>query len=330
MSELANGWSVDALALVGPTASGKTAAALAIAQRWPVEIISIDSALVYRGMDIGTAKPSAEELAQVPHHLIDIRDPLQAYSAAEFARDATTLMADIRTRGKLPLLVGGTMLYLKALRDGIDDLPAAHPALRAEIEQQALAIGWPAMHAELAKVDAITAARLAPNDAQRISRALEVWRVSGKSLSAWFAENQATRQTQTVVNMPLLSLEPLDRAWLHARIAQRFELMLAGGFLTEVQALRARGDLHIDLPSVRCVGYRQAWALLDLAETSGAAPESILIQLHELGVAATRQLAKRQLTWLRGMEERVVIPCDAPDALAQTLAAVQRFTAKAL
>ena len=330
MSELANGWSVDALALVGPTASGKTAAALAIAQRWPVEIISIDSALVYQGMDIGTAKPSAEELAQVPHHLIDIRDPLQAYSAAEFARDATTLMADMRTRGKLPLLVGGTMLYLKALRDGIDDLPAAHPALRAEIEQQALAIGWPAMHAELAKVDAITAARLAPNDAQRISRALEVWRVSGKSLSAWFAENQATRQTQTVVNMPLLSLEPLDRAWLHARIAQRFELMLAGGFLTEVQALRARGDLHIDLPSVRCVGYRQAWALLDLAETSGAAPESILIQLHELGVAATRQLAKRQLTWLRGMDERLVIPCDAPDALAQTLAAVQRFTAKAL
>ena len=329
MSELTYGWSVDALALVGPTASGKTAAALAIAQRWPVEIISIDSALVYRGMDIGTAKPSAEELAQVPHHLIDIRDPLQAYSAAEFARDATTLMADIRTRGKLPLLVGGTMLYLKALRDGIDDLPAAQPALRAEIEQQAIALGCPAMHAELAMVDAITAARLAPNDAQRISRALEVWRVSGKSLSAWFAENQSTRQTQTVLNMPLLSLEPLDRAWLHARIAQRFELMLAGGFLAEVQALRARGDLHIDLPSVRCVGYRHAWALLDSAEANGAAPQSILTPLHELGVAATRQLAKRQLTWLRGMEERVVIPCDAPDALAQTLAAVQRFTAKA-
>ena len=330
MSELANGWSVDALALVGPTASGKTAAALAIAQRWPVEIISIDSALVYQGMDIGTAKPSAEELAQVPHHLIDIRDPLQAYSAAEFARDATTLMADIRARGKLPLLVGGTMLYLKALRDGIDDLPAAQPALRAEIEQQALALGWPAMHAELTKVDAITAARLAPNDAQRISRALEVWRVSGKSLSAWFAENQATRQTQTLLNMPLLSLEPLDRAWLHARIAQRFELMLAGGFLAEVQALRARGDLHIDLPSVRCVGYRQAWALLDSAEATGAAPQSILPQLHELGGAATRQLAKRQLTWLRGMSDRLVVPCDAPDALAQTLAAVQRFTAKAL
>ncbi len=323
-------FNVDAIALVGPTASGKTAAALAIAQVWPVEIISIDSALVYRGMDIGTAKPNADELAQVPHHLIDIRDPLHAYSAAEFARDATVLMADIRARGKLPLLVGGTMLYLKALRDGIDDLPTAQPELRAEIEQQALAAGWPAMHAELAKVDAITAARLAPNDAQRISRALEVWRVSGKALSQWFAEGEATRAAQPALNMPLLSLEPVDRAWLHARIAQRFDVMLAGGFLAEVQALRARGDLHIDLPSIRCVGYRQAWELLDAAEAAGASPESILPQLHELGVAATRQLAKRQLTWLRGMDERIVIPCDAPDALSQTLAAVQRFTATAL
>jgi tRNA dimethylallyltransferase len=323
-------FNTSAIALVGPTASGKTAAALAIAQHWPVEIISVDSALVYRGMDIGTAKPTAEELAQVPHHLIDIRDPLHAYSAAEFARDATRLMAEIRARGKLPLLVGGTMLYLKALRDGIDDLPTAQPELRAEIEQQALAHGWPALHAELAKVDAVTAARLAPNDAQRISRALEVWRVSRKALSQWFAEAQATRAAQPALNMPLLSLEPLDRAWLHARIALRFELMLQGGFLTEMQTLRARGDLHIDLPSIRCVGYRQAWELLDLAQRTGAAPESILPQLHELGVAATRQLAKRQLTWLRGMDERIVIACDAPDALAQTLAAAQRFTAKAL
>jgi len=329
-SHLALGWRVDAIALVGPTASGKTAAALAIAQHWPVEIISVDSALVYRGMDIGTAKPTANELAQVPHHLIDIRDPLHAYSAAEFARDATALMADIRARGKLPLLVGGTMLYLKALRDGIDDLPTAQPELRAEMEQQALAVGWPAMHAELAKVDAITAARLAPNDAQRISRALEVWRVSGKALSQWFAEGEATRAAQPSLNMPLLSLEPVDRAWLHQRIALRFDLMLAGGFLTEVQALRTRGDLHIDLPSIRCVGYRQAWELLDAAQATGASPESILPQLHELGVAATRQLAKRQLTWLRGMDERFVIPCDAPDALAQTLAAVKRFTATAL
>jgi tRNA dimethylallyltransferase len=320
---------VDALALVGPTASGKTAAALAIAQRWPIEIISVDSALVYRGMDIGTAKPNTAELAQVPHHLIDIRDPLHAYSAAEFARDATALMADIRARGKLPVLVGGTMLYLKALRDGIDDLPTAQPALRAEIEQQALALGWPALHAELARVDAVTAARLAPNDAQRISRALEVWRVSGKPLSQWFAQANATRAAQPALNMPLLSLEPQHRAWLHARIAQRFDLMLAGGFLAEVQALRARGDLHIDLPSMRCVGYRQAWELLDRAQAMGAAPESIWPQLHELGVAATRQLAKRQLTWLRGMDERRVIACDAPDALAQTLAAVARVTAKA-
>jgi tRNA dimethylallyltransferase len=326
----AQGWTVDAIALVGPTASGKTAAALTIAQHWPVEIISIDSALVYRGMDIGTAKPNAEELAQVPHHLIDIRDPLHAYSAAEFARDATELMADIRARGNLPLLVGGTMLYLKALRDGIDDLPTAQPELRAEIEQQAFAMGWPAMHAELAKVDAITAARLAPNDSQRISRALEVWRVSGKALSQWFADGEATRAAQPSLNMPLLSLEPIDRAWLHARIALRFDLMLVEGFLAEMQTLRARGDLHIDLPSIRCVGYRQAWELLDLAQATGAPVESILPKLHELGVAATRQLAKRQLTWLRGMDDRIVIACDAPDALAQTLAAVGRFTAAAL
>ena len=330
MSEHVESWTVDAIALVGPTASGKTAAALAIGQRWPIEIISVDSALVYRGMDIGTAKPNAQELAQVPHHLIDIRDPLHAYSAAEFARDASSLMAEIRARGKLPLLVGGTMLYLKALRDGIDDLPTAQPELRAEIEQQALALGWPAMHAELAKVDPITATRLAPNDAQRISRALEVWRVSDKPLSAWFAQANATRAAQPALNMPLLSLEPMNRAWLHARIAQRFDIMLAGGFLQEVQALRARGDLHMDLPSMRCVGYRQAWELLDRAQMVGASPESILPQLHELGVAATRQLAKRQLTWLRGMDERIVIPCDAPDALAQTLEAVTRFTAKAL
>ena len=321
---------MDAIALVGPTASGKTAAALAVAQQWPIEIISLDSAVVYRGMDIGTAKPTAQELAQTPHHLIDIRDPLHAYSAAEFAREATVLMADIRARGKLPLLVGGTMLYLKALRDGIDDLPTAQPELRAEIEQQAHALGWPAMHAELAKVDAITAARLPPNDAQRISRALEVWRVSGKALSQWFAEGEDTRAAQPALHMPLLSLEPVNRAWLHGRIAQRFDTMLAGGFLAEVQALRARGDLHIDLPSMRCVGYRQAWELLDMAEATGSPVESILPQLHELGVAATRQLAKRQLTWLRGMDERIVIACDAPDALAQTLTAVSRFTATAL
>jgi tRNA dimethylallyltransferase len=321
---------IAAIALVGPTASGKTAAALAIAQQWPVEIISIDSALVYRGMDIGTAKPTRNELTQVPHHLIDIRDPLQAYSAAEFVRDATALITDIRARGKLPLLVGGTMLYLKALRDGIDDLPTAQPELRLAIEQEAIALGWPVLHAELAQVDPITAARLAPNDAQRISRALEVWRVSGKPLSQWFVEAEATRAQQPALNMPLLSLEPVDRSWLHARIALRFEHMLRDGFLQEVHALRARGDLHVDLPSMRCVGYRQAWELLDQAQAIGATPDSILSALQELGVAATRQLAKRQLTWLRGMNDRVVLPCDAPDALGQTLAAVARFTAGAL
>ena len=330
MSESVPSQRVDAIALVGPTASGKTAAALAIAQQWPVEIISVDSALVYRGMDIGTAKPTPAELAQVPHHLIDIRDPLQAYSAAEFVRDATALMREIRGRGKLPLLVGGTMLYLKALRDGIDDLPTAQPDLRLAIEQQAQAQGWPALHAELAQVDPATAARLAPNDAQRISRALEVWRVSGKPLSQWFAEAEATRAAQPTLHMPLLSLEPVQRSWLHARIALRFEHMVRDGFLQEVQALRARGDLHMDLPSMRCVGYRQAWELLDQAQATGAAVESTLPALQELGVAATRQLAKRQLTWLRGMDDRLVIPCDAPDALAQTLAAVARFTATAL
>lgn len=316
-----------AIALVGPTASGKTAAALAIAQHMPVEIISVDSALVYQGMDIGTAKPNASELAQVPHHLIDIRDPTQAYSAAEFARDATQWINHIRQRGKMPLLVGGTMLYLKALRDGIDDLPTAHPALRAEIEAEADALGWPAMHAELARVDPITAQRLAPNDAQRISRALEVWRVSGKPLSQWFADaaQQRSARSEQALHMPVVSLEPANRAWLHARIGQRFDAMLAAGFLNEMHTLRARGDLHPDLPSMRCVGYRQAWELLDRAQLMGASPESVVTQWHVLGSAATRQLAKRQLTWLRGMPERKVVDCDAPDALARTVALVQQL-----
>ena len=318
----------QAIALVGPTASGKTAAALAIAQQMPVEIISIDSALVYRGMDIGTAKPNAQELAQVPHHLIDIRDPTQAYSAAEFTRDATSLIAEIRGRGKLPLLVGGTMLYIKALRDGIDDLPTAQPELRAEIEDQAIDLGWPGMHAELAKVDPVTAARLAPNDSQRISRALEVWRVSGKPLSVWFAEAAAQREALApVAPIPLVSLEPQDRAWLHARIAQRFDVMLATGFLEEMRTLRARGDLNLELPSMRCVGYRQAWELMDRAQDFGAPVESIIASLKELGTAATRQLAKRQITWLRSMSDRLIVPCDAPDAVAHTLACVQQLIA---
>ena len=251
--------SVDAIALVGPTASGKTAAALALAaalrERGGAEIISVDSALVYRGMDIGTAKPSREELAQVPHHLIDIIDPLQSYSAAEFAKDATRLIGEIRARGKTPLLVGGTMLYLKALLEGLNDMPPSDPQVRADIQQRAAERGWPAMHDQLQAVDPVTAARLAPGDSQRIGRALEVWTITGQPLSAF---HQGTKPKTPRWHIPVISLEPLDRAWLHERIAQRFDAMLAAGFLDEVRALRARGDLNPDLPSMRCVGYRQA------------------------------------------------------------------------
>lgn len=328
---------LDAIALVGPTASGKTAAALAIAERLhsahqlPVEIISMDSALVYCGMDIGTAKPEAHELAQVRHHLINIIEPTQAYSAAEFERDATRLIHDIRTRGRLPLVVGGTMLYLKALRDGLNDLPPAQPEVREAIEQQAQAQGWPALHAELAAVDPITAARLSPNDAQRISRALEIWRISGKPLSTWFEESALQRDaSQAALRMPVLSLEPTDRAWLHERIAQRFDAMLAGGFMQEMHTLRARGDLNLSLPSMRCVGYRQAWEMLDLAAQKGVSETSVLPQLRELGIVATRQLAKRQFTWLRGFAERQVIACDAPDALHATVRAAEALIAKGL
>ena len=299
------------LALTGPTASGKTAAALAIAARWPVEIISVDSALVYRGMDIGTAKPSAAEQAAVPHHLIDIRDPLDAYSAAEFVRDATRLRDDIASRGRTPLLVGGTMLYLKALLDGLDDMPPAQPDVRAAIEAQALSQGWPAMHAELAQVDPVTAARLAPNDSQRISRALEVFRASGQPISAY--QQGARKGAWALQPGALISLEPTDRAWLHERIALRFDAMLAAGFIDEVRALRARGDLHPDLPSMRCVGYRQAWQALD------AGTPAAVHALREQGMAATRQLAKRQITWLRSMPQRTAVACEAPDALAQVL-----------
>jgi len=309
------------LALTGPTASGKTAAALAIAEKHPVEIISVDSALVYRGMDTGTAKPTAAELAAVPHHLINIRDPLHAYSAAEFVTDASALMQDITARGKLPLLVGGTMLYFKALQQGLDDMPKADAAVRRAIEQEAAQQGWPALHAELARVDPLTAARLAPADSQRISRALEVFRLSGQPMSSFHTTNKVAASAVAAgaagqndlndSNNLLISLEPNDRAWLHQRIAQRFEAMLAGGFLDEVQALRARGDLHPDLPAMRCVGYRQAWEALD-----GQWP---LSELHDKGIFATRQLAKRQITWLRSMPQRRVVACDAPDALAQVL-----------
>jgi len=313
------------VALAGPTASGKTAGALALADalapRMPVEIVSVDSALVYRGMDIGTAKPTPDELSQVPHHLIDIRDPLQAYSAAEFVQDATRLIGEIRARGALPLLVGGTMLYFKALFDGIDDMPAADPAVRARIEAQAAEVGWPALHAELARVDPVTAARLAPADSQRIQRALEVWHVSGQPLSSFHTAKKEAASADAASAGALFSLEPAERAWLHARIALRFDAMLQGGFIDEVRQLRARGDLHLDLPSMRCVGYRQAWEALDFEAATGSFPAR---DLRERGIAATRQLAKRQITWLRSMPQRQTIACDAPDATAQLIAAVQQ------
>ena len=301
---------VDAIAIVGPTASGKTAAALALAQALQphggAEIISVDSALVYRGMDIGTAKPSRQELAAVPHHLIDILDPLQSYSAAEFARDATRLIQDIRTRGKTPLLVGGTMLYLKALLEGLNDIPSANPDIRARIQQEAAQHGWPALHAQLAQVDPQTAARLAPGDSQRIGRALEVWTATGQTLSSF---HQSAKAQAPDWHIPVISLEPLDRAWLHERIALRFEQMMAAGFMDEVKALQARSDLHPDLPSMRCVGYRQAWQGLHEGWREA--------DIRERGIYATRQLAKRQITWLRSMPQRLVVEAQAADAVQQ-------------
>ena len=329
---------LPAIALAGPTASGKTAGALALAavlerRGTPVEIISVDSALVYRGMDIGTAKPTPAELAAVPHHLIDIRDPLQAYSAAEFVQDATRLIAEIRARGALPLLVGGTMLYFKALFDGIDDMPPADPAVRAQLEAQAAELGWPALHAELARVDPVTAARLAPADSQRIQRALEVWHVSGRPLSSFHTTSTTKKIAASADGISagaLFSLEPDDRAWLHARIAQRFDAMLAGGFIDEVQALRARGDLHPDLPSMRCVGYRQAWEELDFQARHAPGTPLNLAHLRERGIATTRQLAKRQITWLRSMPGRHAIACDQPGAEARLVEAVlQRLAQRA-
>ena len=302
---------VRAVVLTGPTASGKTALAMQLAELVPLEIISVDSALVYRGMDIGTAKPTAAERAAVPHHLIDIRDPLHPYSAADFARDAGRLMDEITARGRLPLLVGGTLLYLKALLEGLDELPPADPAVRARLEAQALQHGWPALHAELARVDPVTAARLAPADSQRIQRALEVWHISGRPLSSFHTTKSVAVSADLASAIPVFSLEPTDRGWLHDRIAQRFDAMLADGFLDEVVALRARGDLSPDLPSMRCVGYRQAWTALDEAAPADALTPAQLAALRERGIAATRQLAKRQLTWLRSMPRRHVLDSQA-------------------
>ena len=283
-----------------------------LAPRRQVEIISVDSAQVYRGMDIGTAKASPAERAAVPHHLIDILDPAERYSAARFVADATRLVAEIAARGALPLLVGGTMLYFKALFEGLDAMPEADGAVRAALDARAANEGWPALHAALAMIDPVTARRLAPNDAQRIQRALEVHTLSGRPLSAWHTDRPRAAPP------PLISLEPGDRAWLHARIAERFAAMLATGLVDEVRALRARGDLHPELPAMRAVGYRQAWAALESGE---------LAALPAAGTAATRQLAKRQLTWLRAMPARQVVACDAADATDRVVALASALVA---
>ncbi|MBP7580324.1 MAG: tRNA (adenosine(37)-N6)-dimethylallyltransferase MiaA [Vogesella sp.] len=306
-----------AILLMGPTASGKTGLALALAQRFPVEIISVDSALVYRGMDIGTAKPTAAEMASCPHHLIDIIDPTVSYSAAQFHADANRLIADICSRGRIPLLVGGTMLYFKALMEGLSDLPQADAATRAQLEEDAARLGWPAMHQRLAAIDAETAARLAPNDAQRIQRALEVYLLSGQPMSQLMRQGRDDAATFATLR---LALQPADRAWLHQRIALRFEQMLAQGFLDEVTQLRQQyPTLSLDLPSMRCVGYRQAWeyqdGLYDMAE------------LSYRGIAATRQLAKRQLTWLRSMPQNTPLDCQSSDLLTPVAQQVEAWLA---
>ena len=311
---------LEAICLAGPTASGKSALALQLVRHLrpaiEVEIISVDSAQVYRGMDIGTAKPSAAEHAEVPHHLIDILEPEQSYSAARFVADANALIDAVRARGRLPLLVGGTMLYFKALRDGLHAMPGADAALRRELDARAALHGWPALHAELARVDAPTAARLAPHDAQRIQRALEVWMLSGKPLSQWHASSQQPQvggPSTAASRAALITLEPGARDWLHRRIEQRFDAMLDAGLVDEVRRLRLRRGLHPDLPSMRCVGYRQAWAAIDAGDFS---------RLRDTGIAATRQLAKRQLTWLRSMPDRLRIECDGGNAERQLFDAV--------
>lgn len=277
-----------AILLMGPTASGKTALAMALAERLPVEIISVDSALVYRGLDIGSAKPDADMLARVPHHLIDILDPREPYSAARFAEDARRLITEIRERRRVPLLVGGTMLYFRALTRGLSELPPADAGLRARLESEAKALGWPAMHARLAAADPDSAARLHPNDQQRIQRALEIIELSGMTPTEFYAQ---TPRAATAERWCKLALNPPARAELHARIAQRFHVMMAAGFLDEVRALYARGDLHPELPAIRAVGYRQLWGHL---QGEYAVDEAV-----ERAIAATRQFAKRQLTWLR-------------------------------
>ncbi len=300
---------VPVVALLGPTASGKTRVALELARRWPVEIVSLDSALVYRDMDIGTAKPDAAMRLRVPHHLIDILDPTESYSAARFAEDAWPLVEDIIARGNVPLVVGGTMLYFKAFREGLAELPPADPDTRRVIDAMAAELGWPALHETLRGLDPQTAERLEPMDAQRIQRALEVCYVAGRPMSALLAE---ARETQPSRDILPVSLEPSDRAVLHARIAERFEEMLELGLIGEVRRLRDKYRLDPGLPSMRCVGYRQTWQYLD--------GEFGLARLRETGVAATRQLAKRQLTWLRSTDGVQRFDCLADDVADQVAA----------
>lgn len=298
---------------MGPTASGKTAVAVQLVRRLRCEIISVDSALIYRRMNIGTAKPDTATLRLAPHRLIDIRDPDQAYSAAEFRIDALREMAMISERGNVPLLVGGTMLYFKALREGLSELPQADPGLRAELDERARSLGWPALHSELSQRDPATAARLEPTDGQRIQRALEVCLLTGRPLS----EQQGGEKTPLPYRLIAIGLEPADRAILHERIAGRFDAMLANGLIDELRELRRRFRLSADMPSMRCVGYRQVWQHLD--------GDFDLETLRDKGIAATRQLAKRQLTWLRAMPWRRSVAADADDAVAQVVRIATRL-----
>ncbi|MCJ8339239.1 MAG: tRNA (adenosine(37)-N6)-dimethylallyltransferase MiaA [Pseudomonadales bacterium] len=297
-----------AIFLMGPTAAGKTALAMDLYDKLPCELISVDSALIYRGMDIGTAKPSADELAAYPHHLIDIIDPSESYSAAQFRTDVTMLMQQISERGKIPLLVGGTMMYFNALTKGLAPLPEADEAIRSLISAQAESEGWPAVHAQLQEVDPQAAARLAVNDSQRIQRALEVYRITGKSLTAHWAEQQRVELPFNVLNLAVM---PRERKTLHQRIEQRFEIMLQQGFLQEVQDLYRRGDLNLTLPSMRCVGYRQAWMHL-----AGEIDHPTMV---EKGLVATRQLAKRQITWLRSWQQLHWLEHESADLTARVL-----------
>lgn len=284
----------NVLFLMGPTASGKTDLAIRLATECNCEIISVDSALIYKQMDIGTAKPTSEELTKAPHALVNIIDPIEAYSAGDFREDAISLMHDIISRGKTPLLVGGTMLYYKALIDGLSPLPSADPAIRAEIEKQALEFGWQHLHDQLATFDPVSAQRIHVNDPQRLSRAIEVYRISGRSLTTL----TEAKVEPLPFNFKQFAIAPSDKSILHERIERRFHLMLEAGFEQEVERLRERGDLHLDLPSMRCVGYRQMWEYLD-----GKMDHQEMIFR---GIVATRQLAKRQMTWLRGWKSDII------------------------